>query len=166
VAGLGWTVAALLMVLIGGIGTLSGAIVGAAVFRLLQFYLDKWFGEAANLLIGTAYVGLVLFVPYGIVGTWRARGLRIEQGWQRLVDLAPRSAKAISPAAAITHDAHGREARGNGGFGESRRLRPREIDGDASAKTTPRLRRDRAHRGLGGLSLYDPGGNLRCQRVS
>ena len=31
---LGWTVAALLIILIGGIGTLSGALVGAAVFRL------------------------------------------------------------------------------------------------------------------------------------
>lgn len=30
------------------------------------------------------YVGLVLFVPYGIVGTWRAKAFQIEQGRKRL----------------------------------------------------------------------------------
>ncbi len=63
----------MLVILIGGVGTISGAIVGAAVFRLLQFYLDRWFGGASDLLIGIAYVGLVLYLPYGIVGTWRVR---------------------------------------------------------------------------------------------
>ena len=69
VAGLGWTVAALLIILMGGIGTLSGALVGAAVFRLLEFYLDKWFGENASFLLGVVYILLVLFIPFGIVGT-------------------------------------------------------------------------------------------------
>lgn len=87
IAGLGWTVVALLIILIGGIGTLSGALVGAAVFRLLEFYLDRWFGESANFLLGIVYVLLVLFVPYGIVGTWQARSFRIREGWERLVGL-------------------------------------------------------------------------------
>jgi branched-chain amino acid transport system permease protein len=87
VAGLGWTVAALLMILIGGVGTLSGAVIGAAIFRLLQFFLDRWFGESANFLLGMIYVALVLFVPYGIVGTWRVRSLRIAQGRRRLLAL-------------------------------------------------------------------------------
>ena len=87
VAGLGWTVAALLIILIGGIGTLSGALVGAAVFRLLEFYLDKWFGENASFLLGVVYVLLVLFVPYGIVGTWRLRKFRIQEGRDRLLNL-------------------------------------------------------------------------------
>jgi branched-chain amino acid transport system permease protein len=92
VAGLGWTVAALLIILMGGVGTLSGAIVGAAVYRLLEFYLDRWFGEAANFLLGLVYVSLVLFLPYGIVGTWRARGFRIREGWDRLVERFRRGA--------------------------------------------------------------------------
>lgn len=85
IAGLGWTVAALLMILIGGVGTLSGALVGAAIFRLLQYYLDRWFGEYASFLLGVFYVALVLFLPYGIVGTWRARSPRIGEGraWLR-----------------------------------------------------------------------------------
>lgn len=80
VAGLGFTVTALLMILIGGLGTVSGAVVGAAVFRLLQYFLDKWLGGLSALLIGVAYVLLVLYLPYGIVGTWRIRTLG--QGWR------------------------------------------------------------------------------------
>ncbi|MFQ5434602.1 MAG: branched-chain amino acid ABC transporter permease [Anaerolineae bacterium] len=87
VAGLGWTVAALLIILIGGVGTLSGAIVGAAVFRLLEFFLDRWFGETASFLLGLVYIGIVLFLPYGIVGTWLARANDIKKGRERLVKL-------------------------------------------------------------------------------
>jgi branched-chain amino acid transport system permease protein len=87
VAGLGFTIAAFLIILIGGIGTLSGALVGAAVYRLLEFFLDKWFGESASFILGVVFVLLVLFVPYGIVGTWRLRRLEWQQGWQRLLKM-------------------------------------------------------------------------------
>jgi branched-chain amino acid transport system permease protein len=87
VAGLGYTVAALLIILMGGIGTLSGAIIGAAAYRLLEFYLDRWFGEYASFLLGLVYVGLVLFLPFGIVGTWQAKQFQIQQGRERLLKL-------------------------------------------------------------------------------
>jgi branched-chain amino acid transport system permease protein len=87
IAGLGWTVAALLMILIGGVGTLAGAYVGAAVFRLLEYFLDKWFGESATFLLGAIYILLVLFVPYGIVGTWRLRSREVKRGRQYLLNL-------------------------------------------------------------------------------
>jgi branched-chain amino acid transport system permease protein len=85
IAGLGFTVEGLLMILIGGIGTLSGAMLGAGVFRLLDFYLAKWFGESASFILGAIYVAIVLFLPYGIVGTWRLRRWEIRSGWQRLL---------------------------------------------------------------------------------
>ncbi|MGA9597517.1 MAG: hypothetical protein WBV06_15285, partial [Acidimicrobiia bacterium] len=81
-------VTALLVVLIGGLGTISGAVVGAAVFRLLEYYLDRWFGGTSALLIGVAYVAIVLYLPYGIVGTWRVRSLRLREGRNRLLRLA------------------------------------------------------------------------------
>jgi branched-chain amino acid transport system permease protein len=87
IASLNFTVQGLLMLLIGGIGTLSGAMVGAAVLRLMEFYLSRWFGETAGFVIGAVYVGIVLFLPYGIVGTWRLRRLDIKAGWQRLLAL-------------------------------------------------------------------------------
>ncbi len=72
-AGLGYTIIALLIVLIGGIGTLSGAVIGATVFHLLEYFLDRWFGPQATTLLGVVYVLLVLFLPYGIVGTYRSK---------------------------------------------------------------------------------------------
>ncbi|MDJ0924224.1 MAG: branched-chain amino acid ABC transporter permease [Acidimicrobiia bacterium] len=99
VAGLFWTVTALLIILIGGMGTITGALIGAAVYRLLEYYLDKWFAGAAGLLIGAAYVLLVLYVPYGIVGTWRAKSLRIKEGRDRLLKLLTGGGGKEEPAA-------------------------------------------------------------------
>jgi branched-chain amino acid transport system permease protein len=87
IATLAFTVEGLLMILIGGIGTLSGAMVGAAAFKFMDFYLDKWFGDMSAYIIGLVYVVLVLFIPYGIVGTWRQRRLDIQAGRKRLVAL-------------------------------------------------------------------------------
>jgi branched-chain amino acid transport system permease protein len=88
IAGLEWTVAALLMILIGGVGTLFGAYVGALIFGLLKFYLDNWFGgDVANFLLGAFYIVLVLFVPYGIVGTLQLRALDIKRGRDHLIGL-------------------------------------------------------------------------------
>ncbi|MCK6539793.1 MAG: branched-chain amino acid ABC transporter permease [Anaerolineales bacterium] len=84
VAGLGFTVTALLIILIGGVGTLNGALVGAIVFRLLDFGLRRYIGESASFINGAIYVAFVLFIPFGIVGTWRLRSLQIKQGWERL----------------------------------------------------------------------------------
>lgn len=87
IAGLGFTVQGLLMLLIGGIGTLSGAMVGAAVLRLMEFYFSRWFGESSGFIVGAVYVMIVLFLPYGIVGTWRLRRMDIQGGWRRLLEL-------------------------------------------------------------------------------
>lgn len=87
IAGLGYTVTALLVILIGGVGTLNGALVGAAVFRLLDFGLRRYMGENAGFINGIIYVTIVLFLPYGIVGTWRLKSLQIKQGWGRLTAL-------------------------------------------------------------------------------
>ena len=84
-AGLGYTIMALLVVLIGGVGTLNGALIGALVYRLLDFGLRRYLGEVAGFINGAIYVLIVLFLPYGIVGTWRLKSLNIRQGWDRLL---------------------------------------------------------------------------------
>jgi branched-chain amino acid transport system permease protein len=73
-----WTTSgeALLMVIIGGTGTLGGAVLGAATFILLQSlvsaYTDRWM-----LILGIAFIMFVLFAPGGLVGVLRGRiGLR------------------------------------------------------------------------------------------
>jgi branched-chain amino acid transport system permease protein len=87
IAGLGFTVDGLLMILIGGMGTLSGPMIGAGTFRLMDFYLNRWFGESAGFILGAVYIALVLFVPYGLVGTWQQRSFRIKEGRERLIQL-------------------------------------------------------------------------------
>ena len=67
---------ALLMVIIGGTGTLGGALLGSAAFIVLQSlvstYTERWM-----LILGGTFVVFVLFAPGGIVGTVRDRaGLR------------------------------------------------------------------------------------------
>jgi branched-chain amino acid transport system permease protein len=89
-AGLGYTVTALLILLIGGVGTLNGAFVGAIVFRLLDYGLRRYIGESASFINGAIYVLFVLFIPYGIVGTWRLKSLQIKQGWERLLGMFSR----------------------------------------------------------------------------
>ena len=83
----------LLMVVIGGMGTLYGAIVGATVFIFAQSYLQKLMGSASKategvpllpdllhpdrwlLWLGVLFVLSVYFFPAGIVGTLRARAV-------------------------------------------------------------------------------------------
>ena len=89
VADLGFTVTGLLIVLIGGVGTMSGAIIGAFVYKLLDFGLTRFIGQNAYFILGAIYVIFVLFIPYGIVGTWNLRKLGVKQawklGWQKII---------------------------------------------------------------------------------
>ncbi len=87
VAGLAYTVAALLVILIGGVGTLSGALIGAVIYRLLDYGLRRYLGETASFINGAIYVLIVLFLPYGIVGTWKLKSLNMRQGWERLLGM-------------------------------------------------------------------------------
>jgi branched-chain amino acid transport system permease protein len=63
----------LLMLILGGIGTLRGAVVGAFLFVLLKelFQSEALFGAFAKhwqLPLGLAIIGCVAFMPHGIVG--------------------------------------------------------------------------------------------------
>jgi branched-chain amino acid transport system permease protein len=77
IASLSFTVTALLIILIGGMGTLSGAIIGAVVYRLLEYGLSRYIPGSSSFITGAIYILIVLFVPYGIVGTWRQRRARV-----------------------------------------------------------------------------------------
>lgn len=75
-----FTIEPLLMTIIGGIGTFSGPVIGAALLFLSEQLLDREFtlgelslnvGEYWSLLLGIAFVVVVLIFPQGIVGTLR-----------------------------------------------------------------------------------------------
>jgi len=64
------SVETLLMVALGGPGTLFGPILGAAVIvlfkNLLSIYTKRWL-----LILGLVYIGVIVLTPKGIVGTLR-----------------------------------------------------------------------------------------------
>lgn len=63
---------ALMMVIVGGLGTLIGPVLGAMIFILLQevasSYTEHWM-----LVNGVIFVVMVIFFPGGLVGTLRRR---------------------------------------------------------------------------------------------
>jgi branched-chain amino acid transport system permease protein len=70
------SVDALLMVLLGGVQTVSGPIVGAFSFVWLQDWLVRAISEYWRFVLGAAIVLLVLAFPQGLVGgflKWRER---------------------------------------------------------------------------------------------
>jgi branched-chain amino acid transport system permease protein len=76
-----WTTSGqmMIMLIVGGTGTLSGPILGAAVVRLFpnfaSSYTDRW-----ETLLGLLFILFVLFAPKGMMGILRGRpGSRLRQ---------------------------------------------------------------------------------------
>jgi branched-chain amino acid transport system permease protein len=77
------SVEALLMVALGGRGTLVGPALGAGVIVLLKnlvsVYTHRWL-----LILGAVYIGTIVYAPDGIVGALRQwRTLKGENAWAR-----------------------------------------------------------------------------------
>jgi branched-chain amino acid transport system permease protein len=75
------TINALLMTIIGGVGTLIGPMLGAGVLQLLGYWLNATFGPRWPLIFGLVYILIVLFFPYGLVGTWKLRMGDLRRIW-------------------------------------------------------------------------------------
>jgi branched-chain amino acid transport system permease protein len=69
---LDWTAYVILIVVIGGIGTIEGPVVGVIVFYLLQRYLAD-FGTWYLILLGAIAIAVMLFAPQGIWGSIQSR---------------------------------------------------------------------------------------------
>jgi branched-chain amino acid transport system permease protein len=70
--GVQWTVFMLFMVLVGGLKTFEGPIIGAVIFFLLQEIfgdLGVWYLTG----LGVIAVGFALFLPDGLWGAWLRR---------------------------------------------------------------------------------------------
>lgn len=69
---------ALLAVIIGGVGSMWGACVGAAVVILTEDYLGGYVAGRSTLLLGILFVAAVYLLPRGIAGVRRRRPARAE----------------------------------------------------------------------------------------
>ena len=63
-----WTVAVVFIVIIGGIGTMAGPILGSVVYILLSEVLASYPGWS-NIILGFIAILVILFLPDGILGT-------------------------------------------------------------------------------------------------
>jgi urea transport system permease protein len=65
-------------VAVGGRGTITGAIVGALAINLLYAQLTSAVPKLWPFILGAIFVGVVLYLPNGLVGTWRRLMARID----------------------------------------------------------------------------------------
>ncbi len=66
--GTAWTVAAVFIVVIGGIGTVAGPIVGSVIFVILRQLLADYVG-ISMVILGVIAILVILLAPKGIIGT-------------------------------------------------------------------------------------------------
>ncbi len=80
--GVSWTISMVFIVIIGGVGTIEGPVIGAIIYVLLTGFLDQ-FKAWSNIILGLICILMILFMPKGIAGLMR-RLLRTK--WmQRLI---------------------------------------------------------------------------------
>lgn len=69
-----WTFDSMMMVYIGGAGTIVGPVVGAVFFVVVRELLALKVADLHLIVFGTLFILVVLFLPGGFVGAWdRAR---------------------------------------------------------------------------------------------
>jgi len=73
VFGVNWSAKMIFMVLVGGLGTFEGPIVGAVVLYLLETYLSTRMGVWYLVMLGGIAIGVALLLPRGIWGTLQDR---------------------------------------------------------------------------------------------
>jgi branched-chain amino acid transport system permease protein len=87
---LDWTAYIIFIVVIGGIGTLEGPIIGVIIFYLMQTYLAG-FGSWYLIVLGTLAIATMLFAPKGIWGHFSHRfGVVLFPVQRRVAQTTPR----------------------------------------------------------------------------
>jgi branched-chain amino acid transport system permease protein len=77
VFGVNWSAKMIFMVLVGGLGTFEGPIIGAIILFLLQTYVSTA-GVWYFVTLGTVAIAVALFLPRGVWGTVQGRfGLQL-----------------------------------------------------------------------------------------
>ena len=88
-----YSVFMIFMVVIGGLGSIEGPILGAIVFFALQQYLADW-GAWYLLILGVIAIVITLFLPRGLWGLISGNGrIRLFPVGYRLMEPAPASAE-------------------------------------------------------------------------
>ncbi|MGA2955340.1 MAG: branched-chain amino acid ABC transporter permease [Thermodesulfobacteriota bacterium] len=76
VFGLGISIACLVMPIFGGLYTIAGPIIGTIVIKAIEEYLRVTVSYGHQIAYGLILVGVVLFMPEGLVGLWKKTIMR------------------------------------------------------------------------------------------
>lgn len=91
------TVELVMMTMLGGLGTVAGPVIGAASIYWLRDVVWANFLQYHLIVQGLLLIGIVLFVPEGIMGTLGDRsGTSLGRLWGRII--SPKAAPERSPA--------------------------------------------------------------------
>lgn len=94
------SIVVLAMLMLGGVGTIRGAIVGAVILGAMP-ELFRFISNYRLLTFGAVLVVMLRFQPQGLVGD----GSLIVRGWHRLSDLTRRPSSPVNVEAFISDDA-------------------------------------------------------------
>ena len=91
--GIAWTVAAVFIVIIGGIGTISGPVLGAIIYVILIEFLSRYQGWSM-IILGVIAIVVIIGLPHGIIGTIeRKTGFEIVSSKRTMERLLPNKEK-------------------------------------------------------------------------
>ena len=94
--GISTSIDGLVMVLLGGFGTISGSVVGAAVYKTASIWLMSN-TDYPRFILGALIIALVVVFPEGIVGTLKRLVHRLRRGRRQ----APASGELVEKAGGI-----------------------------------------------------------------
>ncbi|TMQ33258.1 MAG: urea ABC transporter permease subunit UrtC [Planctomycetota bacterium] len=92
--GIAWSIEAVIWVAAGGRGTLVGAILGAVLVNLANTYFNDKYTNAWPIILGSLFIGVVLFLPDGIMGGLRTLGRLSMKTFGRL--RLPRAGQSVA----------------------------------------------------------------------
>jgi urea transport system permease protein len=69
--GIVFSIEVVVMVAVGGRGTLFGAVLGAILVNLGEIFINDWQPALWPIIMGSLFIGVVVFMPDGIVGWLR-----------------------------------------------------------------------------------------------
>jgi urea transport system permease protein len=91
--GISFSIEAVVFVAVGGRGTLVGPILGALLVSFANTYINNHYKEKWPIILGALFIGVVLFLPEGIVGGVKKLAARL--GRARRDKLAPVPAEGV-----------------------------------------------------------------------
>jgi urea transport system permease protein len=77
--GIAFSIEVVVLVAVGGRGTLYGAVIGAVLVHFLNTYISAEYTEAWPIILGGLFIAVVLFMPDGIVGVIRQQTGRLQR---------------------------------------------------------------------------------------